>query len=228
MSNSLTHLFFPKICYACGYPLGDSFDHICLRCRHELPQTKAHLMEENPIEKIFWGRLPLQNATSFLRFEKRSKVQHLIHFLKYKGIKEIGISLGKWAAEELSKDKFFKGIDGIVPVPIHKKKKQKRGFNQSEYIANGIGEITEIPVDTNLIHKEINTSSQTRKARFRRWQNVKTTFKLNLKVADSFHNKHILLVDDVLTTGATVEACGKELLKIPSLKLSLLTMAYTY
>jgi|SRR5690554_1245313 len=226
--QSLIHLFFPKICYACGKPLGKNIDHICLQCRYEIPRTNAYGKDNNPIEKIFWGRLEIERATSFLRFQKKGKIQNLIYHFKYKGIKEIGISLGSWAANELSEVGFFQGIDGIVPIPIHKNKKRKRGYNQSDFIAQGIFEATGIPINSELIYKSIHTSSQTKKGRYKRWENVLSSFSLNKDLVQSATNQHLLLVDDVLTTGATIEACGKVLKEIPRLKLSLLTIASTY
>ena len=174
---------------------------------------------------MFWGRLPLERATSFLQFQKSGKVQRLIHHFKYKGVKEIGYTLGQMAAFELKEKGFFEGIDSIVPIPIHKLKLKKRGYNQSYFIAEGISDAIQIKIDLELITKEIHTESQTKKSRFKRWQNVDSSFKLNMERIPEYRGKHILLVDDVLTTGSTLEACGSQLLQIPGVKLSLLTMA---
>lgn len=225
MIESVFQLFYPKICYACGKPMSKTFKHICLECRHSLPRTEAFERTENPIQKMFWGRLPLERATSFLQFQKSGKVQRLIHQFKYKGVKEIGNTLGEMVAYELGEKGFFEGIDCIVPVPIHKLKLKKRGYNQSHFIANGLAQALDVPTDFDLIAKEIHTESQTRKSRFKRWQNVDTSFKLQLDKVSNYTGKHILIVDDVLTTGSTLEACGNELLQIPAVKLSLLTMA---
>jgi ComF family protein len=205
--------------------MSKTFKHICLQCRHALPRTEAYERAENPIQKMFWGRLPLERATSFLQFQKSGKVQRLIHQFKYKGVKEIGNTLGEMAAYELDEKGFFEGIDCIVPVPIHKLKLKKRGYNQSHFIADGLAKALEIPADFDLIAKGVHTESQTRKSRFKRWQNVDTSFKLQLDKVSNYTGKHILIVDDVLTTGSTLEACGNELLQIPEVKLSLLTMA---
>lgn len=225
MIGSVFQLFYPKICFACGKPMNKTFKHICLQCRHALPRTEAYERAENPIHKLFWGRLPLERATAFLQFQKSGKVQRLIHQFKYKGVKEIGNTLGEMAGYELNETGFFEGIDCIVPVPIHKLKLKKRGYNQSHFIAEGIAEALEIPADFDLIAKEINTESQTRKSRFKRWQNVDASFKLQPDKIPDYRAKHILMVDDVLTTGSTLEACGNQLLQIPEVKLSLLTMA---
>lgn len=225
MIGSVFQLFYPKVCFACGKPMSKPFKHICLQCRHSLPRTEAYEHTENPIQKLFWGRLPLERATSFLYFQKGGKVQRLIHHFKYKGVKEIGNTLGELAAYELREKGFFEGVDCIVPVPIHKLKLKKRGYNQSHFIAEGIAKVLEIPADFDLIAKEINTESQTRKGRFKRWQNVDSSFKLQAGKIPNYRAKHILMVDDVLTTGSTLEACGNELLQIPEVKLSLLTMA---
>ena len=185
------------------------------------------MKKENPIEKIFWGRLELEKASSYIRFEKESKIQRLLHALKYRGIKDVGTTLGKLAAKEFVKSDFFNEIDVIVPIPIHKKKQRKRGYNQSHFIADGISAVTQIPVDKTSIRKNLNTSSQTNKSRFERYKNVNQTFTLTER-ASQLTSKHILLVDDVVTTGATIEACGNELKKIDGSKISLLTIACTY
>ncbi|MEQ8910472.1 MAG: phosphoribosyltransferase family protein [Vicingaceae bacterium] len=190
-----------------------------------MPQTKAYGSTENPIEKIFWGRLELEKATSFYQFQKKGSLQRLIHHFKYKGIKEIGITMGSLMANDLQKQGFFEGIDYLVPVPIHQLKLKKRGYNQSQYLAEGVSKVTQIPVLLDLIEKRLNTESQTRKGRFKRWKNVKSSF--HLKNSSGFEGHHILLLDDVLTTGSTLEACALELKKIEGLRLSLLTLAYT-
>lgn len=225
MIQSVFQLFYPKVCFACGKPLTKAFEHICLECRHTLPRTNAHKRQENPVLKLFWGRLNLQRANAFLHFHKRGKVQRLIHHFKYKGVKEIGSTLGEISALELKEADFFEGVDCIVPVPIHKNKLKKRGYNQSHFIAKGVEKVVEIPTDFELIKKGVNTESQTKKSRYRRWQNVDNSFTLEMNRIDEFENKHLLLVDDVLTTGSTIEACGNQLLQIKGVKLSLLTMA---
>ena len=165
-------------------------------------------------------------ASSYLKFEQYGKTQRLLHALKYKGVKEIGTTLGELAALEIGETNFFDTIDVIVPVPIHKIKRKKRGYNQSYFIAEGIRNITEKKVEKTAVIKEINTESQTKKGRFKRWQNVNSTF----KIIDSevLIGKHILLVDDVATTGATIEAIGIQLQQLRGVKLSLLTIAATF
>jgi ComF family protein len=226
MIKELSSLLFPVLCYACGESIGQVDRRICISCLQEFPRTDFYKSKNNLVEKKFWGRVKIEKGTSFLYFQGKGKVQQLIHKFKYDGHKEIGISLGSWAASELLEDGFFDGIDLLVPMPIHGIKKEIRGFNQSDLIVEGVSKVTRIEAKYNLVKKEANTSSQTRKSRFRRWKNVKSTF----RVIDSqpFKGKHILLVDDVITTGATIEACAIEILKIPNVKLSILSIAMTY
>ena len=226
MLSSLIDLLFPQICLACYEPTTANQKNICLNCRISLPRTNWHLTNDNPIEKVFWGRVSIQKATAFFKFENGGGIQRLIHHFKYKGIQEIGESLGELVGTELSGSDFFKDTDLLLPIPIHKKKQRKRGFNQSLIIANGISRVTKIPIEQKVLVKAYNTQSQTRKSRFKRWLNVDSTFKvLDEEVLKS---KNILLIDDVITTGSTVEACAKELLKIEGLRISLLTIAATY
>lgn len=226
MLNSLIDLFFPKFCFGCRDSMESSVNHICLNCRHQLPRVNTHELQENPIEKIFWGRIELQKATSFIRFHQGGRIQNIMHHLKYKGVKEIGITLGEMAALEIGNTDFFQEIDLILPIPIHKQKRKKRGYNQSKYIAIGIKNISSIPVNDWAFRKSKNTQSQTRKNRIERWVNVDSSFEIVDK--ESLLNKHILLVDDVVTTGATIEAAANELNKLEGVKLSLLTIACTF
>lgn len=226
MLSHFLQLIFPNQCYGCGELCPAQLSHICLECRNELPRYFWNRQDDNHIEKLFWGRVKLEKAASFLTFEKDSKVQELIHSLKYRGKKEIGKSLGEFAAAEMKPMGFFEGIDALIPVPIHPLKEKKRGYNQSFYIAEGISEITELPVEKNIISKVIHTSSQTKKGKFKRWLNVASTFELLDQ--QKMENDHLLLIDDVITTGSTVEACALELQKINNIKISLLTMACTY
>jgi ComF family protein len=226
MLNSLLNLFFPRVCYACGDGLQEQVEHICLKCRHSLPRTNAHRIPNNPVEKIFWGRVPFQKVTAFLYFQKTGKVQNLLHHLKYKGIKEIGCTLGELAAQELQDDNFFDDIDLILPIPLHPQKQKKRGYNQSHFLAKGLSNVTGIPWNSSILNKHSNTQSQTRKNRFQRWQNVESSFSVDQ--SESLENQHLLLVDDVVTTGATVEACASPLLSIKNVKLSLLSIAFPY
>jgi len=225
MLNEVVSLLFPKTCDACGLAMNKQLEQICTACRMNLPQTNAHLSKNNPFEKLFWGRIELNKATAFFKFESKGGVQRLIHNLKYEGVKEIGHTLGKFSAQHLNQSSFFDSIDAIVPIPIHEKKEKVRGYNQSHFIADGISEILDIPAIKNAVKKEIHTESQTRKSRYNRWKNVKTTFKVT--DSDVLKNKHLLLVDDVVTTGSTVEACGIELLKVEGVQLSFLAMAGT-
>lgn len=216
-------LFFPKHCCACGRALLKKENHICLPCISSLPYTNTHLEKDNAVERIFWGRLKLEQAFSMLYFQKKGKVQNLMHELKYNGKKELGIVLGDLYGSHLLNHSEFKHIDLIIPVPIHSKKKLLRGYNQSDFIAQGLSERLKIPTTPTSVEKRIHTESQTNKNRFERWENVDSTFKVIEK--ESIMNKHILLVDDVLTTGSTLEACGKEILNLSGTKLSIATIA---
>ena len=226
MFQPLKNLFFPKICFACGGPVAKSQKQICIKCLNALPRNNFYPKVINPLEKVFRARIKTERVTAFLRFQSKGKVQKLIHQFKYKGNTELGVELGELAANELMAVGFFEGIDLLIPMPIHALKREKRGFNQSDFIAKGIHQVTEIPINENCIKKNVNTSSQTRKGRFKRWKNVKTTFEIT--DAEALKAKHILLIDDVITTGATIEACSEELLKLPELKISILSIGFTY
>jgi ComF family protein len=224
--EDLISLLYPEICNACGKPLHKHESLICNYCKVKLPITNFHLQQENPIEKIFWGRVPVEKAGAFLYFHKGNRVQQLMHNFKYKGKKEIGVLIGSIYGQELSKSNTFSDADLIIPVPLHPSKLKKRGYNQSEYFAQGISNITKIPYNSNILLRTVASSTQTKKNRFERWQNVETIF--NVVDSDLIANKHIILVDDVITTGATIEACTYTLLKAAPCKVSFLALACTY
>ena len=223
MKNLLTpfahfvDLFFPQICMVCGEKLYHQENIMCSRCLYDMPVTNFHLETNNPLQAIFWGRFPIEKATALLYFKKGSKYRKLIHQLKYKGSPEIGIFLGRLLAENLSD--WAAGIDYIVPVPLHPKKKKIRGYNQSEMFANGLSEILDIPVDNQTLIRASFTQTQTKKTRYERWENVKSVFTITNE--EIFQGKHILLVDDVITTGATIEGSAQALLGIKNVKVSI-------
>jgi len=222
--NDVLNLFFPNVCQACGDALGRQEKIMCISCQVKLPKTGFHLHEDNPVSRVFWGRVNLNAATSFLFFNKGGNVQELIHALKYKNKKEVGVLLGELFGYELNQSPLFKNIDLIIPVPLHPRKYRKRGFNQSETIATGISRAIKAAVDFNNFIRLVNTDSQTRKSRYNRWENVKGVF--GIRDEETLQNKHILLVDDVLTTGATLEACAATLLELENTKVSVATLAY--
>jgi ComF family protein len=223
MIEALANLFFPKVCVACGESMTGKLEHLCLACRHKLPRMPQFDQTENLASKVFWSRVPFQRVSAYLLFQKKGSVQAILHQLKYKGKKEIGLTMGGLMAQELMQTNFFEGIDYLVPVPIHPMKQKKRGYNQSLFLAKGVEAVAGIELRPEVIKKELNTASQTRKGRFKRWENVSASFAL--QETKPFENKHLLLIDDVLTTGSTAEACAQELLKIEGLKVSFLSLA---
>lgn len=216
-------LLFPKICAACGNSLWKQEETVCLSCEFHLPRTNFHLILENPVSQLFWGRVNLESAAAFLYFNKGNKVQRLIHQLKYKGRKDIGIYLGRQYGQQLKYSPFFQMVQLIVPVPLHPKKLLQRGYNQSEQFAIGLGETMKIPVDPYAICRKKETETQTKKSRFRRWQNVAEVF--HVTNSGSMVMKHVLLVDDVITTGATLESCIHALTSIHGIRISVATIA---
>ncbi len=222
--HDFLNLFFPNLCQACGNPLVKQENVICINCRFKLPATNFHYFEDNPISRIFWGRVNLTSATSFLFFNKGGIVQRLIHNFKYKGNKDIGYYFGELIAKDLVKSPLFSDINVVVPVPLHIKKVKTRGFNQSEVISVGISRALNITTNTTALIRSEFTETQTKKARYTRWENVRGKFCLN--EPNKLEGMHILLVDDVLTTGATLEACAEVLLEIQNVKVSLVTLAY--
>lgn len=225
MFQDLINLFYPNICQICDVELYKNQNIICTNCVNELPITNFHLDNENPVIKVFYGRVPLENATSLLIFKKKGSVQKLIHRLKYRGHKEIGTYLGKWLGAELAETNSYKNIDLIIPVPLHKKKLQKRGFNQVEEFGKEIALALNIPYIDDVLLKTSYSSTQTLKTRLARWGNIEESFVI--VNSEKIKNKHILLIDDLVTTGATLEACADVLLEVGNVKISIATMAFT-
>lgn len=215
-------LFYPRICPACDNPLVRNEEFLCTSCLLDLPRTNFHKDPENEVTQMFWGRVNVENASAFLYFQKKSKVQRLLHKLKYKGEKEIGEFLGRSIGNEL-KETAFNDVDIIIPLPLHPKKQKIRGYNQSEMIALGLGKALDKKVEAGVLIRKIANSTQTRKHRYERWLNVEEVFEVvnHERIA----NKHVLLVDDVVTTGATLEASAGELLKAENTKVSIITVA---
>ena len=222
--SDLIDLIFPRHCCVCGETLSRQERDICLNCLYTLPKIEPHHKKE--IEQIFWGKIDIERAASFMYYRKGSPYNALMHKLKYKDAPEVGTRLAEMAAKELMDSGFFDGITRIVPLPLSKKKQRKRGYNQSEYIAMGLSNITGISVDNSLVIRDIANETQTHKNRDERWENVKDIFSVNGNV--SLENEHILLVDDILTTGATICSCAATLQKECGCKISIFTLAYTY
>ena len=222
--DDLLGLFYPNLCVTCGERLLSHEKYVCLNCWNDLPQTHFHFNLENNVAQLFWGRVQIEYATSYFTYKKGSRYQQLIHFIKYKGLKELGFETGRRFGIELNKSDVFRSVDWIVPVPLHPKKLKSRGYNQSEWIAHGIADSMDKKISTDNLFRKIFTSTQTRKNRFERWKNVEGIFDVARYV--EFENKHILLIDDVVTTGSTLEACAFQLLKIKNTKVSIATLAF--
>lgn len=218
------HLFYPHVCTGCGSDLVSKLNLLCLKCIDALPETTFALHADNPIEKIFWGRIPLTAAHSEFYFSKESLIQQLIHQLKYKNNQAIGVYLGKIMGKSLLASKRFNNIDALIPLPLYPDKEHKRGYNQAAIICNGVSEIMNIPVINNNVIRKIHTDTQTKKHRTERWENVAESFAI--KNGTQLQGKNLLLIDDVITTGATLEACGQTILALSNTSLSIATLAH--
>lgn len=216
-------LFYPQICAACDGELLQGEEHICINCIISLPYTGYETQAANLVEQSFWGRVEIESAAAFLHFRKGNKTQHIMHRIKYKGEKELAQYIGGLAAQQITNNVRFTGLDAIIPVPMHKAKQRKRGFNQSEWFAKGLAQKLDIPVLTNVLLKTTATASQTSKTRWERWLNLEEVLTVNHP--ETIENKHILIVDDTLTTGATIEHCAQALKKAVPCKISVATMA---
>lgn len=225
LKESVLHLLFPHVCEGCSTDIIQLDHFLCLRCQASLPKTDFHFYPNNPIEKIFWGRLPVTNATAQFYFTKGSIMQHLMHQLKYRGNKELGIYLGKMMGTALNQSNRFRYVDALVPLPLFASKEKTRGYNQATVLCEGIAEVLGKPILKSVISRTSYTDSQTKKNRVQRWENMEGRFEL--LHAEAIKGKHILLVDDVITTGATLEACGSVLLEAENVQLSLATLCFS-
>jgi ComF family protein len=220
--EDLLSLLYPNLCPACGESPPMPKDIICLQCERKLPQTQFHLEKENAFTERFWGRLQLNSGAAMLHFVKGGRTQRLIHQLKYKGRKDIGVELGKRYGRKLKKSPLFLSVDLIVPVPLHTRKFRLRGYNQAATFAEGLSESMEIPMLEDGLKRISYARSQTEKSRIERLENVMSAFEIS--APKKLSGKHILLVDDVLTTGATLESCGIKILDLEDTKLSMATI----
>ena len=221
--ESLLHLAFPHVCKGCGTDIIELQNEICLKCLSVLPETNFHLFPDNPMEKLFWGRIPIHGASALYYFTKESLIQHLVHQVKYKSQKELGVYMGKLAGHALTHR--FGDIDLLIPLPLCAAREKKRGYNQSKLLCEGISNILNKPIAEKVVIRTAHTESQTKKNRVERWQNMEGKFELIDR--DSIAGKHVLLVDDVITTGATLEACAREILKAENVHLSIATLCFS-
>jgi len=223
MFNYIIDLFFPKVCAGCRTILMTNETVLCTNCRHEMPLTQYHLDTKNEAVKKFYGKIEIEYASAFLYFNKKGIVQELIHNLKYKGLEEIGTVLGNWYVEDLKKLKLETPFDIIIPVPLHKRKFKERGYNQVTTFGKSLAEGLQIEYNDSILYRKKYSKTQSKKSLSKRSENIKNIF--DVFSTEEYQNKHFLLVDDVLTTGATLEACSRALSKIPGTKISIVCMA---
>jgi ComF family protein len=223
--HNLLHLFFPHVCAGCGSDILDDKHELCLRCLSNLPVTNFFSQRGNPVEQMFYGRLPLRTGAAGYFFTKDSLIQILLHQLKYKGNKEIGFYLGRVLGQFLLKSDDFADVDAMIPLPLNPRRERKRGYNQATALCNGIASVWNKPVIERGVIRKVYTETQTKRGRINRWENMEGVF--SVPDASVLQNQHLLLVDDVVTTGASLEACGSEILTVPGTTLSIATLACT-
>ncbi|GHT66693.1 amidophosphoribosyltransferase [Bacteroidia bacterium] len=224
MLSDFFRLLFPNRCEACGTNLVRGERILCLHCQQQLPKTHYWQQKDNVVEQMFWGRVPIVAACSFFHFSKGSKYRKLLHKLKYKHLPQIGVVLGQLFGTELAASPYFADIDVIVPIPLHPKRQRNRGYNQSERIGYGLSQSMGIPLYEKAIVRERYNETQTKKNREERLQNVQNIFAAG-QAAQQLQGKHVLIVDDVLTTGATLEVCIQTLLQSVDCRVSVATLA---
>jgi len=222
--SDLIGLLFPNLCNACGITLFQSEHLICTKCLYDLPFTDYHIHEENRVAKQLWGRTPFHAAMALLYFRKGTKVQNLIHNLKYNTKTDVGVLLGNLLGERLKDSPLYQNIDLIIPVPLHHKKLRSRGYNQSAFIAAGTSEQLDVNFDEAILTRNRATETQTKKSRYNRYENMRGVFEVSKP--EIIKGKHILLIDDVITTGATLEACASVLLDNGATKISIAALAF--
>ena len=223
MFKSIINLFFPKVCSGCNSFLLTNENVICTHCRHDIPLTNHHLIADNDAFKKFYGRIPVLHASALFYFHKKGIVQQLIHNLKYKGHEEIGTILGEWYAEDLKTIDSLHDIDQIIPVPLHRRKLKERGYNQVTAFGEALSSSLNLEYNNSILVRNIYSKTQSKKNLLGRTEGIETIF--DVSFTDSDHNKHFLLIDDVITTGSTLEACSRALLKIPGARISIVCMA---
>ena len=227
LKNQLLHLIFPTHCLVCNREIIIENSSICPLCENDFSFTYFELLNEpSKLDKLFWGRIILHSCYSLIYFEKNKNSQKTIHSFKYENNQLLAVEMGRKIGEKINRLNQFSTLDVLLPVPIHPKKEYQRGYNQSEKIAQGIKEITNIPIDCNVIKKSKNNKSQTKKNKFTRWENVKNTFEIDIETL--LHKNHIAIIDDVITTGATLESIVKIINeKLPHLHVSIISLALT-
>jgi ComF family protein len=223
--NDFLHLFYPHNCIGCNTDQLKNHELLCTHCTHILPFTHFLEFSGNLVEKTFYGRLPVAEAAALLYFTKSSIVQNLLFELKYRGNIEAGLFLGRLTGRALTSSSRFKDVDLLVPMPLNEKKLKKRGYNQAEIIMKGMMEEVSIPADTKSVIRSVFTETQTGKGRVDRWKSMEGAFMVTNAAALS--NKHILIIDDVVTTGATIEAMANTILAATDCRISVLTVAWT-
>ncbi len=226
MFKSIINLFFPPVCAGCHSFLLSNENVICTLCRHNIPLTNHHLNPENESFTKFYGRIPVEHSSALLYFHKKGIVQELIHNLKYKGQEEIGTVLGEWYAEDLKNSRIIQSVDEIIPVPLHKRKLRERGYNQVTNFGLELSKNLNIPYEPSILVRNVYSKTQSKKTLLSRSDGIDTIFDVVFTEKD--HNKHFLLIDDVITTGSTLEACSHALLKIPGAKISIVCMAMAH
>ena len=222
--TSLLRLFYPHYCVACGGRLQEAEEVLCPECLEHLPRVPYLLGDASFVERLFWGKFPLGRATAFFFYRPGDAYAEIIHLLKYQGRSDIGCAMGRLMARELALQGFFEEIDALIPVPLHEKRQRQRGYNQSERIAAGVSEQTGIPVWPTAVRRVRYTDTQTHKTAQERFENMQQVFQLNMS-ADALRGRHVLLIDDVLTTSATLTACADALKEIPDITISVLALA---
>ena len=223
--SDLRDFLFPRWCLTCGKKLLPSEESVCITCLAELPRTNLKDIPGNRMEQLFWGIIPIERASALYLYAKGSKVAQILYAMKYHGRKDVCRQMGTLSAEELLKTDFFAHIDALIPVPLHPKRLRERGYNQSEWFARGISEKTGIPIYNNVLRRVRNNLTQTHKSSYERRENAESLFATTPE-ADRISGKHLLLTDDVLTTGATLTACAEALLGIKGVRISILTLAW--